>query len=190
MKIAKTKGRDEILDFITQAATAVTESDAVKGAMAGIEAMMNPVDSREEMGTIFQENLGWNPIRDYDTMDFGAIVDDVVKSGNDVIARLVTTSRERLIDRAMSIYEASREEHMQLCLVKAANELFGYSDAEAIADIIGCDIAEVVDTTRPVPAEDDEGELEGFEDPLGDTGSHSDPDDDLLFGGDNDDDEE
>lgn len=190
MKIENTKGRSEILSFITAAATAVTESDAVKGAVASLEALMNPVDSREEMGTVFQENLGWNPIRDYDVMDIDAIVNDVLKSGNEIISRLVSTSREKLVDRAMAIYESSREEHMQLCLVKAANELFGYSDAEAIADIIGCDISEVVDGTSRDTSDEEEDSLEGFDDPLGESGGHADPDDDLLFGAGDDDDEE
>lgn len=184
MNLMETKTRSGILNFITGAATANSEKDVVDA----LSALMHPVDSREEMGSIFEENLGYNPIVAYDVMDIDHIIDDVLQGSSDIINRLVTANRAKLAERSMAIFNASREEHLQLCVVKAANELFGTSDAEAIAMAIGCDITDVIDLSGPASDGDEEEDEENFIDP--DMGaSHPDPDDEFLFGDDDDDEE-
>lgn len=102
------------LDVILAAATVDDDSDA----MRAINKLKNPTD-RDEMTDVFRKTIGYDPTTFFDRREMVKIIEDFENESNYDIE----SSKEKIVDLAMQIYEENRETHQKLALKEAMKRL-------------------------------------------------------------------
>lgn len=142
--------REAMIQYLSGLATA--DSDADVDALLKI---YNPLDDRAEMGKVFQDTLGYNPITHYDITDINSILDKVINDvESDKVAKKLGSKKDEIILRARAIYEENREKNMKAALQQAISEYI--EDMEQVNSILEYDAP-----ARP-KVSDDEDDDEGY----------------------------
>lgn len=102
------------LDVILAAATVDDDSDA----MRAINKLKNPTD-RDEMTDVFRKTIGYDPTTFFDRREMVKIIEDFENESNYDIE----SSKEKIVDLAMQIYEENRTNHQKLAIKEAMKRL-------------------------------------------------------------------
>lgn len=159
--------RDELMAYITATATADSEEDVER-----LLSIFNPVEDRQEMGKVFDNVLGYNPITHYDMKDIMAVIDDVeIHAGETdfIVVDAVMEKRDEIAEEAMKIYEANRSKNIKEAVAKATEKFCDADTASAVYFYLTGEAPSVEDI-----ADDDEDEDSSLGDDIGE-----DLDDDL-----------
>ena len=62
--------------------------------------IMEPTDERDEMGPIYEEALGYNPITYYDVKDIEKLIDDVE---SDTVREMINEHKDEIIDTVLEM---------------------------------------------------------------------------------------
>lgn len=123
----KTK-REEMMAYLTATATADSESD-----VQALLRLFNPVNSRAEMGGIYEETLGYNPITHYDIQDVIAVLDDAMDHVSSNSVSIFIKHKDEIVEKAMQIYEEKRLEHIKEAVALAMLDFLPTDDASALS---------------------------------------------------------
>lgn len=190
MAIKETKNRTEMLKYLSDTATASCEADVEE-----FLKIFNPAPTRKEMGDIFEENLGFNPITHYDIQDVIKAVDEVLDHVSRDGVELVTTHKDEIVEKAMAVVETRRDDFLKDCLLIALGDYLDADDIQVASTVLTGSTSRLEDLF-PVEDEDDEddithemGELENDStlDPI-DLGGDADDSPEFEFDSDEDDD--
>lgn len=102
------------LDVILAAATVDDDSDA----MRAINKLKNPTD-RDEMTDVFRKTIGYDPTTFFDRREMVKIIEDFENESNYDIE----SSKEKIVDLAMQIYEENRTNHQKIAIKEAMKRL-------------------------------------------------------------------
>ena len=155
--IKETKTRAEIIAYLTRTATADSETD--------VEAFMkvfNPVDDRKEMGKVYQEALGYNPITHYDIKDIIWYIEGAIGRMSKAAAEKVAKSKDSIAKKAAKLYEDRREENLKTAVADVlVNYLTDEDDLTKVGEyLIGTSMA-YPNSEESEDFEDDEDEDDG-----------------------------
>ena len=190
MELMKGAKREAMMAYLTATATADSEGD-----VDSLLKLFNPVESREDMGEIFEDTLGYNPITHYDIKDVIKVVDDAIDHVSSAGVKTIVANKTKIVDKAMEIYEARRMEHIQEAVATAMVDFLNSDDSAAASFYLTGRII-TLDPLADADDEDDEesvsdGLLEDDDDLDDDLGSIKGlGDDDEDFGFDEDDEED
>lgn len=155
MAIHNTKSRKEIMEFLTATATANSESDV----QAKLLKIFDPVKSRYEMGDVFEDVLGYNPINHYDREDIKELLHMAIEgmeTDHPQEAKAIDTHSSIIVDRALDAYDGDRMDTLRLLVAREAQQ---YVDAMSVYSYFG-----VTDPDGFETDSDDDEEV----DPIGD----------------------
>lgn len=183
--------RKELLNFLTNAATADCEAD-----LDSLIKVFHPSTERMEMGIIYRSVLGYDPITIYDHYDILSLVEQVMACDiTEGAKNIIRESQDNIVEMARSIYEDDRMHNLGAALVKSLKTA-GIDDADVDTinyTLLGSVVGPVVPPDDDeddddgdigsILEEDDDAELD-----LDDLGN--DDDDDLLSIGEDEDDDE
>lgn len=191
MAIKETKNRTEMLKYLSDTATASCEADVEE-----FLKIFNPAPTRKEMGDIFEENLGFNPITHYDIQDVIKAVDEVLDHVSRDGVELVTKHKDEIVEKAMAVVETRRDDFLKDCLLIALGDYLDADDIQVASTVLTGSTSRLEDLF-PVEDEDDDeddithemGELENDStlDPI-DLGGDADDSPEFEFDSDEDDD--
>lgn len=191
MAIKETKNRTEMLKYLSDTATASCEADVEE-----FLKIFNPAPTRKEMGDIFEENLGFNPITHYDIQDVIKAVDEVLDHVSRDGVELVTKHKDEIVEKAMAVVETRRDDFLKDCLLIALGDYLDADDIQIASTVLTGSTSRLEDLF-PVEDEDDDeddithemGELENDStlDPI-DLGGDADDSPEFEFDSDEDDD--
>jgi hypothetical protein len=156
--IKESKTRTQILEYLTATATADCEAD--------VDALLqtfNPVEDRAEMGQVFQKALGYNPITYYDINDVLKAIDQLAEKSELTVAsgHVMKDNKEAIVQRALEIYDESREFNLKQSLAKALDEFLDDEEAaKARTFLIGVNGNIVHELLEAIPDVDDEDDEE------------------------------
>ena len=152
--IKSTKSREEMLKFLGDTATASSEVD-----VENFLKIFHPTDDRDQMGKIYEEQLGYNPVAHFDIQDIIKAVDDVLDGAriSSDASKIIVAKKDAIVDRAYAIFDSEREMQLRKCLAKAFSYFLDKSDAMAAAFYL---TGEYVQRDDPFE-EDDEDEEDG-----------------------------
>lgn len=143
--------RKAMLEYLSSTATANCEAD-----VESFLKIFNPAPTRTEMGEIFKENLGYNPITHYDMQDVLAAFDEVVNSNeisSDGIS-IIVKKKDEIVEKAMAIFETRRDGYLRECLALAMADYLGNDDSDAVSMYLVGDKS----ATNIVDIDDDDGD--------------------------------
>lgn len=121
-----TTKREKLMAYLTATATADSEEDVEK-----LLGLFNPVEDRSEMGDIFEETLGYNPITHYDMADIVNAVDSAIEHVSAKSLDLIKGNQDAIAKRALEIYEQHRDLHIKEAVSEALAEFLPADDAVA-----------------------------------------------------------
>lgn len=102
--------------------------------------LMRPDDfTREEMGVIYEDTVGYDPISYYDKKDMRDYADQIAENPTtpQEVVDYIKESRDELVEEAYSLLDLSRENNIQACVESVINDKFGIDldlDDESIED--------------------------------------------------------
>lgn len=126
MELMKGAKREELMAYLTATATADSEGD-----VDSLLKLFNPVESRETMGEIFEDTLGYNPITHYDIKDVIKVIDDAIDHVSSAGVKTIVANKTKIVDKAMEIYNARRMEHIQEAVATAMVDFLNTDDSAA-----------------------------------------------------------
>lgn len=191
MAIKETKNRTEMLKYLSDTATASCEADVEE-----FLKIFNPAPTRKEMGDIFEENLGFNPITHYDIQDVIKAVDEVLDHVSRDGVELVTKHKDEIVEKAMAVVETRRDDFLKDCLLIALGDYLDADDIQVASTVLTGSTSRLEDLFPAEDEDDDEddithemGELENDStlDPI-DLGGDADDSPEFEFDSDEDDD--
>lgn len=143
--------RDKYLEFLKKAATADEGSD-----LDDLFAVFEPEGkSRAQMGEVYNEALGYNPITHFDVEELSGVMSTILENADPAFITAIKPKRKSIIDRAMEIFEVERTETLKRCLAKAGKELLSDELGRMFSEaLLGHDVDDEVDS----------GDFEGLED--------------------------
>lgn len=150
MAIKETKNRTEMLKYLSDTATASCEADVEE-----FLKIFNPAPTRKEMGDIFEENLGFNPITHYDIQDVIKAVDEVLDHVSRDGVELVTKHKDEIVERAMTVVETRRDDFLKDCLLIALGDYLDADDIQVASTVLTGSTSRLEDLF-PVEDEDDD----------------------------------
>lgn len=167
MEVKNTKSRKEIMEFLTATATA----DSEKHVQENLLKLFNPAESREDMGKVYNDVLGYNPINHFDREELKELLDMALNAMADEhpsAAENVAKHRGVIVDRALEAFENDRTDTFRTILAREAQP---YAEDVSVYSYFG------VDTPDYAVVDDDDEDV----DPIGDyEGDSNDNDDDDL----------
>lgn len=176
--IEKTTNREAMLKYLTESATADCEADVER-----FLDVFNPTADRAEMGHIFYEHLGYNPITYYDFQDVLKVLDGLLEKVGKKKASVIQENKDAIVVRAQAIYEENRDENIRVALDMAIQEFipdwnvrppkYNHDTRPVVSDEE--EDSDADDLAADLP-DDDEGEDDGDDD---DSLSLSDEDEDF-----------
>ena len=114
----------------------------------GLETLfriMEPEDDRDEMGTVFEDTIGYNPITYYDEKDIDALIEDVTEE----------SIREMIKERHDEIVEETLKNHRESIVDDFAN---------AVITVLGIESVQIGDyCTSNLVKNDEEYDAEDLE---------------------------
>lgn len=150
MAIKETKNRTEMLKYLSDTATASCEADVEE-----FLKIFNPAPTRKEMGDIFEENLGFNPITHYDIQDVIKAVDEVLDHVSRDGVELVTKHKDEIVEKAMAVVETRRDDFLKDCLLIALGDYLDADDIQVASTVLTGSTSRLEDLF-PVEDEDDD----------------------------------
>ena len=150
MAINETKNRTEMLKYLSDTATASCEADVEE-----FLKIFNPAPTRKEMGDIFEENLGFNPITHYDIQDVIKAVDEVLDHVSRDGVELVTKHKDEIVEKAMAVVETRRDDFLKDCLLIALGDYLDADDIQVASTVLTGSTSRLEDLF-PVEDEDDD----------------------------------
>lgn len=150
MAIKETKNRTEMLKYLSDTATASCEADVEE-----FLKIFNPAPTRKEMGDIFEENLGFNPITHYDIQDVIKAVDEVLDHVSRDGVELVTKHKDEIVEKAMTVVETRRDDFLKDCLLIALGDYLDADDIQVASTVLTGSTSRLEDLF-PVEDEDDD----------------------------------
>ena len=143
------KKRMDLINFLSSAAVADSEED-----VNSLLAIFHPVDDRDEMGKVYTEALGYNPITHYDMSDILRIIDDAMDCLSTDGRNIIMAAKDDIAERAFGIYEDNRLKYLSEA-VAAAIEGAGLS----VADENAITLKLTGSTINTIGGDDDEDEI-------------------------------
>ena len=173
--------RSAYMAFLSSAATADCEAD-----LDGLLQIFNPVESRAQMGELFNETLGYNPITHYDMQDILTAIDEALQYVSESGKTRIEAGRTAIAEHAQRVYEDNRLRNINEAVVSALSSVLSADDTNSVSigltgaaiPILDSDEDEDEDGLRSVgDSEDDDLSIDDFEMEVGDR----DEDEDLSF---------
>lgn len=96
------------LQMIISAATASSEED-----LAPLFRILNPTNDRDEMGEIYTDTLGYNPITHFDRQDLVRIYHEIVEDAPGEISEILSERESEIIDLSLSLFDSNRTDLLQ-----------------------------------------------------------------------------
>lgn len=155
MKLIKdTKNRTKMLAYLAQAATADSEAD-----VNDFLRIFTPLPTRDEMGKVFETNLGYNPITHYDMVDVIMILDTIISDMNmdGKVKAQIEGKKDSIAKAAFNIYQGNRLANIKSAVNLALDE---FMDNEGIDRTDKPQVDDEDDDFDPFEDEDDEEEDE------------------------------
>lgn len=124
MEIKNTKTRKEIMSFLTTTATA----DSEQSVQENLLKLFNPASTREDMGKIYNDVLGYNPINHFDREELRDLLDmalNAIADEHPDTADEISKHRGVIVDRALESFEADRTETFRTILAREAQSYAG-----------------------------------------------------------------
>lgn len=170
MEIKNTKSRKEIMEFLTATATA----DSEQHVQGNLLKLFNPAESREDMGKIYNDVLGYNPINHFDREELKELLDMALNAMADEhpnAAENIGKHRGLIVDRALESFESDRTDTFRTLLAREAQQ---YADDVSVYSYFGVDSPDYATIN-----DDDDDEVDAISDYEGDSDDALDGDDDL-----------
>ena len=114
-----------LLDYIAASATSRTEEDE-----AYLMMLMQPTTDRDEMGDLYSNRLGYNPIKYFDEKDLRRIYSAITRKAPMNIRTILETNEDLFIEKTMIRLDESREEYLTNLLAKVISEETGWIDPD------------------------------------------------------------
>lgn len=154
MAIKETKNRTEVLKYLSDTATASCEADVEE-----FLKIFNPAPTRKEMGDIFEENLGFNPITHYDIQDVIKAVDEVLDHVSRDGVELVTKHKDEIVEKAMAVVETRRDDFLKDCLLIALGDYLDADDIQVASTVLTGSTSRLEDLFPVEDDDDDEDDI-------------------------------
>lgn len=93
-----------------------------------IQSLMNPSDDRDEMGEVFMETLGYNPVTHFDYSDTSRMLRELIKSIPEEYADIkadIEYDRDEILDIVVNTKDSAVEDHLACLLAKVIGERYG-----------------------------------------------------------------
>lgn len=114
----------KLLDYINATASASSEDD-----VDVLLQIMNPTSDREEMGIVYQEALGYNPVDYFDEMVLRTRFEATALTAPTVIATLLNNSVDNIINSALNHAKNENDMQLSISLALAIEEATGWMPA-------------------------------------------------------------
>lgn len=124
----KKANRSAYMAFLSSSATADCEAD-----LDGLLQLFNPVESRNRMGEIFSDTLGYNPITHYDMQDILTAIDDALQYMSESGKAKVADGRETIAKHAQRVYEDNRLRNINEAVVSALSAVLSADDTNSVS---------------------------------------------------------
>lgn len=154
-----------LLDYISNSSTANSEED-----MSYLLTLMQPTDNRIEMGQVYTNLLGYDPITYFDEKYVHKAYETILMRAPGNVKRLLTEKKEELITETMTRFESTREEYLLNLLMKVIMDETGWTDPdyegfdyEALLDL-GLEFGESTSGGFEIDDDDEEDPLEEEDD--------------------------
>lgn len=189
----KKANRSAYMAFLSGAATADCEAD-----LDNLLQIFNPVESRSQMGEIFRDTLGYNPITHYDMQDIMTAIDDALQYMSESGRMKVNEGRDTIAKYAWRVYEDNRLRNINDAVVSALSSVLSSDDANSVSigltgaaiPILEPDEDEEEEGLRSVGSDDDDDlSIEDFENDLS-VGDRDEDEDETIFDEEEDDEED
>ena len=184
MEIKNTKTRKEIMSFLTTTATA----DSEQSVQENLLKLFNPASTREDMGKIYNDVLGYNPINHFDREELRDLLDmalNAIADEHPDTADEIGKHRGVIVDRALESFEADRTETFRTILAREAQS---YAGDVSVFHYFGVDEPDYAaieedddDDVDPIGDYEGDGSLDGEDEDLNNP-TMLDDDDNFQYG--------
>ena len=130
MKTPKEKLGD-LMAYITTTASASSEEDINK-----LLLMMAPSDSKGEMGEIYSEVLGYNPISYFDRQYLEKQYDELLTIAPSTYYDDLIVKRPEIIDRVMTVKNVVDDDYITHLLVTEIANNVGWNDPDLLPNLM------------------------------------------------------
>jgi hypothetical protein len=114
-----------LLDYIQETVTASSEGD-----LEHLMVLMRPTENREEMGIVYDELLGYNPITYFDEKYQHRIYAGVISRAPSHLKDALSKKEEWIIKLTMRNYDSFRDDFLSKTLAKVIFDQYNWNDPE------------------------------------------------------------
>lgn len=104
----------KFLDYINKTRNANSEDDIDE-----LLRIMNPTDDRDEMGRVYEDVLGYNPLQYFDENALRSLLEEVTTYAPASVVTIIKNSKEQIISKALQELKVLAEESIVAALISA-----------------------------------------------------------------------
>jgi hypothetical protein len=121
----KSKKHGTLLNYIEATASASSEEDVNK-----LLQLMSPTNDREEMGTMYEESLGYNPITHFDKEDIRGMLNNCTHTAPASVVNAIKEKEEYLISETLSVYNKDHSVRLAKSLCSVLHDTTGWAPSD------------------------------------------------------------
>lgn len=143
---------NHILESVINCVTANSEEDL----LPVLNALSEPANTKEEMGSMLNELLGYNPLTVHDTETLTMLFERTLDNADETLKDEIVASKDAIIQEALDNYNSYNEEMLSRALAKSLEDRYDWVPEFLLAESF--EIDDAVEDEEFGEIDDDEDE--------------------------------
>lgn len=143
---------NHVLEDLINCVTANSEEDL----LPVLNALSEPANTKEEMGSMLNELLGYNPLTVHDTETLTMLFERTLDNADETLKDEIVASKDAIIQEALDNYNSYNEEMLSRALAKSLEDRYDWVPEFLLAESF--EIDDAVEDEEFGEIDDDEDE--------------------------------